>query len=117
MKTAYDTSYSLANADLTWCTIKSKLCNICGSPTHEAKTCQRNKSKANSKYAHIYNRYKPANYKNLLPKQKQQSNRSSPGTMQSDAKVKTSLSYANAAALSGQTNEPGLNESIYNPKD
>src|SRR5436189_4902669 len=78
LNNALSTSFSLVNSDLTWCTLKHKCCQICGSPSHDAKGCPKNKDKSNKKFATIYNRYKLANYKKLLPKQKAQLNKSSP---------------------------------------
>ena len=77
MNAALTTSFSLVNSDLIWCTLKHKCCQICGSPSHDAKGCPKNKDKSNKKYTTIYNRYKPANYKKLLPRQKTQLNKSS----------------------------------------
>src|SRR5688500_20368980 len=65
---ALETSYALASSDLTWCTLKNRLCGICGSPSHAAKTCPKNKVKTNRRYERIYQRFKPANYQKLLPK-------------------------------------------------
>ena len=110
---ALSTSFSLVNSDLTWCTLKHKCCQICGSPSHDAKGCPKNKDKSNKKYATIYNRYKPANYKKLLPKQKAQLNKSSPAAKASAAAVKQGTSYA--AAASGQKDD--LNASIHNPSN
>ena len=73
MLKALKTSYSLVNSDLTWVTTKQKLCGICGSPSHLAKVCPKNKTKLNKKYQTIYERYKPANYQKYLPKKTQQS--------------------------------------------
>ena len=39
MNAALATSFSLVNSDLTWCTLKHKVCQICGSPSHDAKGC------------------------------------------------------------------------------
>src|SRR5947207_2009085 len=113
LNNALSTSFSLVNSDLTWCTLKHKCCQICGSPSHDAKGCPKNKDKSNKKYATIYNRYKPANYKKLLPKQKAQLNKSSPIAKAFDATVKQGTSYA--AAASGQKDD--LNASIHNPSN
>src|SRR2546423_15396551 len=71
MLKALKTSYSLVNSDLTWVTTKQKLCEICGSPSHLAKVCPKNKTKSNKKYQTIYECYKPANYQKYLPKKTQ----------------------------------------------
>src|SRR5205085_12413360 len=113
LNNALSTSFSLVNSDLTWCTLKHKCCQICGSPSHDAKGCPKNKDKSNKKYATIYNRYKPANYKKLLPKQKAQLNKSSPTAKAFTATVKQGTSYA--AAASGQKDD--LNASIHNPSN
>src|SRR5436190_10849394 len=65
---ALETSFALDSSDLSWCTLKTKLCGICGSPSHAARTCPKNKDKVNRRFERIYNRYKPANYQKLLPK-------------------------------------------------
>src|ERR1041384_30858 len=44
---ALQASYALGSSELSWCTLKTKLCGICGSPSHAAKTCPKNKDKAN----------------------------------------------------------------------
>jgi RNA recognition motif-containing protein len=93
MNAALTTSFSLVNSDLTWCTLKHKCCQICGSPSHDAKSCPKNKDKSNKKYTTIYNRYKPANYKKLLPRQKTQLNKSSPAAKVFNSTVKSGTSY------------------------
>src|SRR5437763_12307548 len=65
---ALETSFALGSSDLSWCTLKTKLCGICRSPSHVAKTCPKNKDKANRHFERIYQRDKPANYQKLLPK-------------------------------------------------
>src|SRR5947207_16028411 len=65
---ALETSFALDSSDLSWCTLKTKLCGICRSPSHAAKTCPKNKDRANRRFKRIYNRYKPANYHKLLLK-------------------------------------------------
>src|SRR2546421_12989902 len=65
---ALETSFAFGSSDLSWCTLKTKLCDICDSPSHAAKTCPKNKDKANRQYEKIYQCYKPANYQKLLPK-------------------------------------------------
>src|ERR1043166_8885463 len=107
------TSFSLVNSDLTWCTLKHKCCQICGSPSHDAKGCPKNKDRSNKKYATIYNRYKPANYKKLLPRQKEQLNKFSSAAKLLNSTVKQGTSYA--AATSGKQDD--LNASIHNPSN
>src|SRR2546429_5058081 len=119
---AFKTNYSLANSDLTWCALTTKLCNICGSSDHLVKNCKGNKAKINKKYQNIYQRYKLANFEKLLPKSRPQNsprNSRSPDT----AKVQQGKSFAQA--LSGNnlldewfdknTNEKTTNPNSYKP--
>src|SRR5208282_2707760 len=89
LNNAYKTTYSLTNANLEWCNVKAKVCNLCGALQHKAVQCPKNKYKANRKYETVYNRYKPSNYDKLLPK-----------TKINDAKVSKGKSYAQAAKTS-----------------
>ena len=77
------------------------------------KVVLRNKDKSNKKFATIYNRYKPANYKKLLPKQKAQLNKSSPAAKALNSTVKSGTSYASVASGS----KDDLNASIHNPSN
>ena len=113
MLKALKTSYSLVNSDLTWVTTKQKLCGICGSPSHLAKACPKNKTKSNKKYQTIYERYKPANYQKYLPKKTQQSSSQRSSRPWNDANVKKGVSYASMA--SPRTDD--LTASIHNPEN
>ena len=113
MLKALKTSYSLVNSDLTWVTTKQKLCGICGSPSHLAKFCPKNKTKSNKKYQTIYERYKPANYQKYLPKKTQQSSSQRSSRPWNDANVKKGVSYASIA--SSQTDD--ISASIHNPEN
>src|SRR2546421_9933869 len=107
------TSYSLVDSDLIWVTTKQKLCGICGSPSHLAKFCPKNKTKSNKKYQTIYKRYKPANYQKYLPKKTQSSSSQRSSRPWNDANVKKGVSYALMA--SSQNND--LTASIHNPEN
>jgi hypothetical protein len=113
MLNALQTSYSLVNSDLTWVTTKQKLCGICGSPTHLAKDCPKNKTKSNKKFQTIYERYKPANYQKYLPKKTQTSTGQRNSRPWNDANVKKGVSYASVATPQNDD----LAASIHNPKN
>src|SRR2546429_156297 len=98
---AFKTNYSLANADLTWCALNTKLCNICGSTDHLVKNCRGNKAKVNKKFQNIYQRYKPANYEKLILKSRPQYGPRNPRSPD-EAKVQHGKSFAQA--LSGNNN-------------
>src|SRR6185437_16923748 len=98
------------------CTLKTKLCGICGSPSHDAKTCPKNKDKANRRFERIYNRYKPANYQRLLPKKSSNNNnnRNNQNQRSSDPTVRQGRSYA--STVKGNDKDD-LSASIHNPNN
>ena len=111
---ALETSFALGSSDLSWCTLKTKLCGICGSPAHAAKTCPKNKDKANRRFERIYNRYKPANYQKLLPRKSStnNNNRNNQSQNSSDPTVRQGRSYA--STVKGNVKDD-LSASIHNP--
>jgi len=96
--------------------LKTKLCGICGSPSHAAKTCPKNKDKANRRFERIYNRYKPANYQKLLPKKStiNNNNRNNQNQRSSDPTVRQGRSYA--STVKGNDKDD-LSASIHNPNN
>src|SRR2546421_2119610 len=113
---ALDTSFALDSSDLSWCTLKTKLCGICRSPSHAAKTCPKNKDKANRNFDRIYNRYKPDNYQKLLPKKSttNNNNRNNQSQRSSDPTVRQGRSYA--STVKGNDKDD-LSASIHNPNN
>src|SRR5204863_6611140 len=108
--------FTLDSSDLSWCTLKTKLCGICRSPSHDAKTCPKNKDKANRRFKRIYNRYKPANYQKLLPKKSTitNNNRNNQSQRFSDPSVRQGRSYA--STVKGNDKDD-LSASIHNPSN
>src|SRR5881275_3069206 len=111
---ALETSFALGSSDLSWCTLKTKLCGICRSPSHAAKTCPKNKDKANRHFERIYQRYKPANYQKLLPKKStiNNNNRNNQSQRSSDLTVRQGRSYTSTVKGSDKDD---LLTSIHNP--
>src|SRR5256884_1548414 len=122
LRLALQTEYAIAKADLSWVTIQTKVCGICGSPSHMAKTCPKNNRTTNKKYQELYYRYKPANYKKLVPnkpKQSRQQTQQQQGRRPwNAANNRLNTYYADAAA--GKSNDvnqdKGLNDSVHNPR-
>src|SRR6266496_2648168 len=113
---ALETSFALDSSDLSWCTLKTKLCSICRFPSHAAKTCPKNKDKVNRRFERIYNRYKPANYQKLLSKKSttNNNNRNNQSQRSSDPTVRQDRSYASTVKGSDKDD---LSASIHNPNN